>query len=144
MIGRLLIKAGLAAAYLLVLAQTASAITLVCVTQNPSSRDWVPDAVFVAINPGEWQAAVYDEFTQQTFKGPIRAKLSQPTPTRVKLAWKLIGVKDTQGRKQNVDFKMTLNFKRNTFTYNGLGESFFVAPGSAAGKCAEAKEKDKK
>ncbi|MGJ8594694.1 hypothetical protein [Sulfitobacter sp.] len=115
------------------------AVHIICETKNPSSRDWVPDAVIVRIDARTLNAAVYDEYTKEVFNGPAIAEFSRPTANRLNLKWKLIGVQDSQRRKQNVDFKMNVNMKRMTFTYNGLGESFFTTPGSASGRCIAVK-----
>ena len=88
-------------------------------------------------DPGSLRAAVVDEFTEQVFDGAAMAEFSRPTKDRIKLNWQLIGVKDRQDRAQTVNFKMSINVKRGTFTYNGLGESFFLTPGSAKGVCRQ-------
>lgn len=123
--------------------QMAGAVNLICIPSNPSSRDWVPKAVFVSINPQDMRAALYDEFTEQTYDGPLAVDLSRPTKNRVQMNWKLVGLKDRRGRSQNVTFKMTLDLKRNAFTYAGKGESYFITPGSAQGKCVAAKAEEK-
>ena len=115
------------------------AVHLICETKNPSSKDWVPDAVIVRIDQRTLNAAVYDQYTKEVFNGPAMADFSRPTTNRLKLRWKLIGVRDSQSRKQNVDFKMNVNMKRMTFTYSGLGESFFTTPGAASGRCVAVK-----
>lgn len=120
-------------------ATSAAAIELACVTKNPSSKDWVPEAVLVKIDPNTWRAAVLDEFTLQVFDGGAIAELARPTPKRINLTWKVAGLRDNQDKVQNVNFKMTINMTRMTFNYNGLGESFFVTPGSASGHCVAAK-----
>ncbi len=117
----------------------ANVVSIACLTKNPSSKDWVPEAVFVDINTSTYDAAVLDEFTLQTMDGPVRADVSRPATNRVQLKWKLIGVRDRTDKVQNVNFKMSLNLQRMTFNYSGLGESFFLTPGSASGNCVAKK-----
>ncbi len=117
-------------------ANTAAALDLGCIVDNPSSRDWVPDFVLVKIDENTWRAAILDEFTLQANEGGAPAEVKRPTPNRLQINWTLIDVKDRQDRPQNVNFKMTVNLKRLSFNYSGLGESFFQAPGAASGRCA--------
>lgn len=116
-------------------ATTALAIDIACLTTNPSSQDWVPKGVLVKIDPKAFSAAVLDEFTVEVFKDGVLAELTRPQPDRIHLNWKLVGVKDRQGRAQNVNFTMTINTKRMSFNYSGVGESNFLTPGAATGKC---------
>ncbi|MGB3244438.1 MAG: hypothetical protein WBB25_07885 [Sulfitobacter sp.] len=93
------------------------------------------------IQPHTLRAAVLDECTVQVFEGGAMADLERPTPDRIKLNWKLIGVRNRQDRLQNVSFNMTINLKRQTFNNTGVGESSFVQPGSAQGVCVPVKKK---
>ncbi|MEM8577461.1 MAG: hypothetical protein AAGF60_06385 [Pseudomonadota bacterium] len=117
-------------------AGAAEAAQIVCVTQTPSSRDWVPDQVLIELDSERLEAAVLDEFTLEALGGPVRVQFKQAGRRKLQLSWELVGATDRQGRKQNVNFRMTLNMARGTFTYNGIGESFYLAPGSASGRCA--------
>ncbi|THH38243.1 hypothetical protein E4Z66_01310 [Aliishimia ponticola] len=115
------------------------AIVLGCVTSNPASKDWVPKGVLIQIDPFAQRAAVIDDFTLQVFDGPAFADVTRPSKDRIQLDWKLIGIRDRTDKVQNVRFKMSINLKRGTFTYNGVGESYFILPGSANGTCAAKK-----
>jgi hypothetical protein len=115
-------------------------ISLACLTKNPSSRDWVPEGIFVRLNPQTLKAGVTDEFTLRVHNGPAIADVEMPTSSRVKLTWKLVGIRDRTNKVQNVRFTMSINTQRGTFNYSGIGESFFVTPGTASGRCVVAKD----
>ncbi|MEL7097563.1 MAG: hypothetical protein AAGM84_01925 [Pseudomonadota bacterium] len=135
MVKTLILAAGVAA-----LATSAHAVNLLCVTSNPSSKDWVPKSVAVTVDTDRLQAAVLDEYTSQVLGGPIMVDFRQTGAKRLQLKWELVGAKDVQGREQTVDFTMSINVGNGRFTYQGIGESFFVTPGSASGRCGRIPE----
>lgn len=116
-------------------AAAAKEIVIACAPLNPSSQNWVPKAILIKIDPDTDRAAVLDDFTLQVFEGGMRAEISRPTPTRIKLDWKLIGAKNNQGRKQNVAFKMTINMKKMTFNYDVVADSSYVRTVASKGRC---------
>jgi len=117
-------------------ATSAQAVNLLCATSNPSSKDWVPKVVAVTVDTERFQAAIQDEYTTQVLGGPILVDFRQTGAKRLQLKWELVGARDLQGRLQNVDFTMSINMSNGKFNYRGIGESFFVAPGAASGRCA--------
>lgn len=119
----------------------ASSVELACLVKNPSSKDCVPQGVLLSVNTTAVRASVIDEFTLATMNGPALADVSRPTPKRLQLDWSLIGVADRNGRRSNVDFKMTVNLARMTFNYSGIAESSFLTPGAASGNCVAVKKK---
>lgn len=118
------------------IAAPAYAVDLACLSRNPSSKDWVPEAVFVSIDTQSLKARVLDEYTLSVMEGPALAEVSRPTSKRLQLNWALIDATDLSGRSTNVKFKMTLNLKTFKFNYSGVSESSFLTPGSASGTCA--------
>jgi hypothetical protein len=138
-----MLKSLISAALISITAATAASalesVTLACVTKNPSSRDWVPKVVFVQINQRTVTAAVLDEYTTAAMDGPAMAEIKLTGKDRWQLKWSLVGIRDRMDKVQNVNFKMTINTRTGSFNYNGLGESFFVVPGSASGTCKAVK-----
>lgn len=113
----------------------AKELIIACAPSNPSSQNWVPKAILIKIDSDTGRAAVLDDFTLQVFESGVSAELERPTPTRIKLDWKLIGARNKQDRKQNVAFKMSINMKRMTFNYSVVADSSYVNTGASRGRC---------
>ena len=77
----------------------AQATTVLCVTRNPSSKDWVPKQVLVEVDSARLEAAVLDEYTLDALGGPVRVTFEQTGPKRLQFKWRLVGATDRQGRK---------------------------------------------